>query len=236
MTLIDTTLSPAAEAFVAQAKADAERAFRVLRQTGALSSNGTIYAVERIPGHDLAVSLRDPGPWSENPAVVPVVHTFSGTIVSGPAGASEAFGFGKLLERRPELTTVVHVHSTHLGAWSQTHRPLPIRYVPVQRWTLANELPIYIDRRQAQVDFILDRLAENAHTPAILEANGGATVWGSRGLLATAEYIQLLEEGAQFQILAEALGGSKPFGPGVLAQQWRISGLTEQAQAAGLLP
>jgi ribulose-5-phosphate 4-epimerase/fuculose-1-phosphate aldolase len=236
MTLIDSTLSPSAQAFVAEAKTDAERAFRVLRQTGALSPNGTIYAVERIPGHDLIVSLRDPGPWSADPAVKPVVLTFGGTVVAGPAGASEAFGFGKLLERYPQLTTVVHVHSTHLGAWSQTHRPLPIRYVPVQRWTLANELPIYIDRRQEQVDFILDRLAENPHTTAILEANGGATVWGSRGLLATAEYIQLLEEGAQFQILAEALGGSKPFGPGVLAQQWRISGLTEQARAAGLLP
>jgi ribulose-5-phosphate 4-epimerase/fuculose-1-phosphate aldolase len=236
MTLIDSTLSPAALAFVAQAKADAERAFRVLRNTGALSSNGTIYAVERIPGHELAVSLRDPGPWAVDAAIKPVVTTFEGNVVSGPAGASESFGFGKLLERQPLLTTVIHVHSTHLGAWSQTHRPLPIRYVPVQRWTLANELPVYIDRRQEQVDFILDRLHENPHTPAILEANGGATVWGTRGLLATAEYIQILEEGAQFQILAEALGGSKPFGPGVLQQQWRISGLTDQARAAGLLP
>ena len=49
------------------------------------------------------------------------------------------------------------------------------------------------------------------------------------GLLATAEYIQILEEGAQFQILAEALGGSQPFGTGVLEQQWKMSGLTDEA-------
>jgi len=87
----------------------------------------------------------------------------------------------------------------------------------------------------AQVDFILERLAESASTPAILEANGGATVWGTRGFVKTIEYAQLLEEGAQFQQLAETLGGSKPFGPGVLEQQFALSGLTEQARAAGRL-
>ena len=35
----------------------------------------------------------------------------------------------------------------------------------------------------------------------------------------------LLEEGAQFQILGQALGGSKPFGPGVLEQQWKMGKL-----------
>jgi L-ribulose-5-phosphate 4-epimerase len=37
--------------------------------------------------------------------------------------------------------------------------------------------------------------------------------------------VLLLEEGAQFQILAAAIGGSKSFGPGVLQQQWRMGGL-----------
>jgi ribulose-5-phosphate 4-epimerase/fuculose-1-phosphate aldolase len=235
MTVIDSTLSISAAAFVAQATADAEHVFRVLRQTGTLSANGTIVAAERIPGHDLFVSLASPGPWARNQTVTPIVLRFDGTVVSGPATSGEAFGFGALLERQPTITTVVHVHSPHLGAWAQTHTPLPIRYVPVQRWTLANELPVYIDRRQTQVDFILERLRENPHTPAILEANGGATAWSTRGLLKTGEYIQLLEEGAQFQILAQAIGGSKPFGPGVLEQQWTMTGLIDQARASGLL-
>jgi hypothetical protein len=38
--------------------------------------------------------------------------------------------------------------------------------------------------------------------------------------------IILLEEGAHFQLLAAAaLGGSRPFGPGVLEQQWKIGKL-----------
>lgn len=235
MSLTDTALHPDVAAFVARTKADAERAFGILRSTGTLAINGTIQAVERVPGERLLVSLVQPGPFAPDQSLHPVVVTFDGVVVGEAYGVADPHNFAKLLAQRPEITTAVHIHSTYLGAWSQTHRPLPIRYVPVQRWTLANELPVYVDRRQSQTDFILERLAENASTPAILEANGGATAWGTRGFLATIEYIQLLEEGAQFQLLAEAIGGSKTFGPGVLAQQWKLSNLTEQARAAGLL-
>lgn len=208
--------------------ADAEHGFRVLRDTGTISANGTVAVAERLPDTDRYVQLTYPGPWALGQSVEPVVHPID--------ESGDGFGFGKLLARHPAITTAVHVHSPYLGAWSQTHKPLPIRYVPVQRWTLASEIPVYVDRTQSQIDFILDRLAENPHTPAILEANGGATVWGTRGLLPTLEYIQLIEEGAQFQTLAEHLGGSKPVGPGVLVQQWNMSGLTDTAKALGLLP
>jgi L-ribulose-5-phosphate 4-epimerase len=235
MTLVDNALSPKIQQFVAQAKADAEHAFRVLRQTGTLAINGTIQAAERIPNENLIVSLVQPGPFAADQAITPIVVTFDGTVVGGPQRGGDPHGFAKVLAQHPEITTAIHIHSTYLGAWSQTHRPLPINYVPVQRWTLSRELPVYVDRRQSQADFILERLAENPATTAILEANGGATLWGTRGFLNTVEYAQLLEEGAQFQLLAESLGGSKPFGPGVLEQQFALSGLTDQARAAGLL-
>jgi ribulose-5-phosphate 4-epimerase/fuculose-1-phosphate aldolase len=134
------------------------------------------------------------------------------------------------------VTTISHVHSPALGAWAQTLRTLTIRYVPVQRFQLIREIPIYIDRRQPEVDFILDEIAKNEHATAILEANGGATVWGKQGLLKTAEFILLLEEGANIQIAAEAIGGSRDFGPGVLLQQWKMSKLIEQARSLSLLP
>jgi hypothetical protein len=54
--------------------------------------------------------------------------------------------------------------------------------------------------------------------------------------LKTVEFIVVLEEGAQFQLLAEALGGAKEFGPGVLAQQWQMTGLVNAAREKGLLP
>jgi L-ribulose-5-phosphate 4-epimerase len=222
------------DAFVAAARDDAAHAFRVLRETGTLSANGTIAFAERIPGADAFVLLASPGPWAIDQTVQPKVVALDPASNEGAPG--DGFGFGKLLARHPEITTVAHVHSPYLGAWSQSHRDLPIRYVPVQRWTLGTVIPTYVDRTQSQIDFILDRLAIDPHTPAILEANGGATVWGKSGLLATAEYIQIIEEGAQFQILAQALGGSQEFGAGVLAQQWKMSGLTDEARKLGLLP
>jgi len=108
--------------------------------------------------------------------------------------------------------------------------------VPVQRFQLFREVPVYIDRRQAEVDFILDEIEKNPYTTAILEANGGSTVWGKQGLLKTAEFILLLEEGAKIQIDAEAIGGSRDFGPGVLRQQWKMSNLFDQARELSLLP
>ena len=138
---------------------------------------------------------------------------------------------------RIETDSLGEVHVPDDAYWgAQTQRSLPISYVPVQRFPLARELPVYIDRRQQEVDFILDKIAENPFNLAILEANGGSTVWGKQGLRATAEFILLLEEGAQLQLLAEALGGSRAYGPGVLTQQWTMSKLLGQARELGLVP
>jgi L-ribulose-5-phosphate 4-epimerase len=104
-------------------------------------------------------------------------------------------------------------------------RSCPLLYVPNRRFRFTSELPVYINRRQAEVDFILDAIEQDREVPGIVEANGGATVWSWKGLRDLTNNIVLLEEGAQFQILAAALGGSKPFGPGVLEQQWKMGKL-----------
>jgi len=226
-------LSPAALAFIEQTKAEAALAFEVFRETGTITANGTVGFVERIPGEEKLVSVNYPGPWQRDNALQASVSGFDGTVYLGKGAPGR---YTKLFEQHPHITTISHVHTPHLGAWAQTHRTLPIRYVPVQRFKLTRELPIYIDRRQQEVDFILDRLRENPYHTAILEANGGATVWGVNGLRDTAEFILLLEEGARIQIAAEAIGGSRDYGPGVLAQQYRMSGLTELARERGLLP
>jgi hypothetical protein len=105
----------------------------------------------------------------------------------------------------------------------------------VQRWTLAGVIPIHTGEPRDLAAFILDELIARPQTPAVIDGNGGAVVWGTGGLLATLEYLQLVEEGAQVQVLAQALGGSLPVGPGVLVQQWKMSGLEDQARAEGLL-
>lgn len=229
------TLSDTALAFVEKTVKQAQLAFDVLRETGSLTANGTVGFVERIPGEEKLVIVNDPGPFRKGQPLTPSVVGFDGTVYIGK-GNGGASRYLKLFRTHADVTSISHVHSPALGAWAQTHRTLPIRYVPVQRFHLFRELPVYIDRRQQEVDFILGEIEKNTHTRAILEANGGSTVWGKQGLQELAEFILLLEEGAKIQIDAEAIGGSRDFGPGVLRQQWKMSNLIDEARALSLLP
>ncbi len=233
-TSVDTEID--IDAFVAKVVEEAELAFEVFRDTGTITANGTVGFVERVPGEDKVVIVNYAGPFNKGKKLEATVAGLDGTLYSEKGNGRAALRYAKIFEQHPEITTVSHVHSPYLGAWAQTHRTLPIRYVPVQRFNLIRELPIYIDRRQQEVDFILDQIKLNPHNTAILEANGGSTVWGKAGLRKTAEFILLLEEGAQIQIRAEAIGGSRDYGPGVLAQQWKMAKIFEQAKSEGLLP
>jgi hypothetical protein len=116
---------------------------------------------------------------------------------------------------------VIHAHTRALGSWASAHKPFKIHYVPITRETVAKEFPVYIDRRQPEQDFIVDRLNEDPHIEAVVEANGGSTFWGD-GILKVSRRIVLIEEGALFQLNAQALGGSLGYGPGVLEQQWKM--------------
>lgn len=223
------------QAFIDQVLAEAEAAFTVFRETNTITANGTVGFIERVPGQELLVAVNYAGPWHYRQPLEATVSDFAGNVILGK-GKGGLGRYSKLFQQHADITTVSHVHTPYLGAWAQTHRTLPFHYVPVQRYQLARELPVYIDRRQAEVDFILEQIAANPFNLAILEANGGATVWGKQGLRATAEFILLLEEGAQIQLLADALGGSRPYGPGVLTQQWKMSGLYERATELGLVP
>ncbi|MCY1351042.1 hypothetical protein D9M69_372950 [compost metagenome] len=235
-----TTLDAQQSAFVDQAKRDFAKAYRVLKDTRTLTATNTYQAYLRLPDSELVVALHAPSPWADDEEIRAVVASYDGVVAldetvegSSPLSGSKAGGNGKryaaVFQNRPEVNVVIHVHTPYLGGWASAHRVLPIRYAASQRVTLARELPIYIDRRQPEADYIVEQIQANPHTPAILEANGGATFWGS-GIIQASKLILLIEEGAYFQGLAEIFGGSKEFGPGVLEQQWKMTGLWPQGQ------
>jgi hypothetical protein len=219
--------------FAAQVAEDARVAFTAFRETRTITANGTVMFIERVPGTDILVSVGYPGPFKPNAPLNPSIFSLDGTVYQGRGGGGR---YDKVFRQHPAITTLSHVHSPSLGAWAQTHKPFPFHYVPVQRFKLVRELPAYIDRRQEEQDFILDVLAANPRTPGIIEANGGSTVWGWKGLNDLADFIVLLEEGADIQIRASTIGGSQPYGPGVLRQQWKMAKLYDVARAEGLLP
>ena len=222
--MTDLANPPAAEL---QATVDAiarefEHANRVLKETRTLSATNTFQAIVRVPGKHLLVVLSAPDPFSHDQQVKAGVLAFDGSVLQGPPRT--AVGGGRYIEvfrNRAEVGAVIHVHTPYLGAWAGTHRTLPIRYAPAQRFTKVRELPNYIDRRPSEASFILDRLAEDATHFAILEANGGSTFWGA-SVTEVSKNILLYEEAAYFTALSETIGGSKEFGPGVLEQQWAL--------------
>ena len=236
MTTTESGLSQAIADFVENAARDAQKAFTVFRETGTVSANGTVNFVERVPGEEIAIALNEPGPWADDKTVKPIVATFDGTVLSGSGRAGFVTSYADVFRAHPEITTVVHIHTPWLGGWAQTHRTLPIRYAASQRLTLSREIPPHINRRQPASEFILERLQTDPHLVAIFEANGGANVIGRNGLLETAKFIVLLEEGAQFQAIAETLGGSAEFDPTNLEAQWSRSGLVDEARKLGLIP
>lgn len=126
--------------------------------------------------------------------------------------------------------------ASFVAAWAQTHRTFPINYVALNRHHLVRELPIYIDRRQPEVDFIVEQIRDDPDLFGILEANGGATVWGGGSVRELTDTIILLEEAAQLQLLAELAGGSRNYGPGVLRQNWTMTGLYERAKSLHRVP
>lgn len=220
-----TTLSRETIEFVLNAEKDARRAFRWLRETHTISSSGTVGIGLRIPGEDKLVTFGYAGPWEDDPDQ-PRTHVidFEGNSYWSGQPAGEA-RYVKLFRQHPDIQAISHVHTPHLGAYSQAHSALPLLYVPNRRFRFSAELPVYVNRRQKEVDFILDALAADGQVPGIVEANGGATIWSWKGIRDLVNTIVLLEEGARFQILAAAIGGSRPFGPGVLEQQWKMGKL-----------
>ena len=200
-----------------------------------MQPTGPSTSSNEYPAPKSPVALNDPGPWANDPSVSPVVATFDGEVLSGNGSAGFVTGYASVFRQHPEITSVVHIHTPWLGGWAQTHRTLPIRYAASQRLTLSREIPPHIDRSRSAGDFILERLEHDPDLVAIFEANGGVNVIGRSGLLDLAKFVVLLEEGAQFQAIAESLGGSVEFDPSNLAVQWGRSGLADEARRRGLI-
>jgi L-ribulose-5-phosphate 4-epimerase len=230
----DTVLPKAVTDFAAATIDAVGDVFTTFVETRTITASGTVNFIERVPGESYLVSVNYPGPFERAKPLSADVIGLDGTVHRGKALGARRFL--PVFLQHPGITSLCHVHTPNLGAWSQTHRSLPFTYVPVQRFHLVRELPVYIDRRQDEADFILDQLKLNPHTPGSLEANGGATVWGWNGLRNLAEFILLLEEGADIAIRAGAIGGSRDFGPGVLRQQWKMGNLLDTASRENLLP
>ena len=233
------SLSPSVITYFQHVKSEFEKCLRYLQASRTLTASNTLQAYVREPRTGYIIALHAPQPWDDG-LVRGVIASHDGEVLlneaqfeSSPLSDAQVSDRGRryaaVFQAYPHVNVVIHVHTAYLGGWAGAHRPLPLLYAASQRLTLARELPVYIDRTQPESAFISDCIRANPETPGLLEANGGATFWGA-GLSHLAQLILLVEEGAYFQTIAEQLGGLKDFGPGVLEQQWKMTGLWLQAK------
>ena len=171
--------------------------------------------------------------WDDGEAQGVGVTGFDGKAYLGkPQGGPGRYT--KIFQAHPRVTTVIHAHTPALGAWASAHRPLTIRYVPITRETVVKELPVYVDRRQQEQDFIVERIDESPHWEATVQANGGSTFWGD-GILKVGRRIQLIEEGAHFQLLAPGRWAARrPMGPAYSSSSGRWGSVPRDVADAAL--
>lgn len=117
---------------------------------------------------------------------------------------------------RPEVGAVIHTHSPHLTAFAVAGRPLPCRYEGLLRFGQAVDVPVvpWAPRGSpASVAGIGAALDEHPDTRALLLGNHGVLAFGADPA-STAGLVVALEEGAEAEWRASALGGSAQFPPG----------------------
>jgi L-ribulose-5-phosphate 4-epimerase len=186
---------------------------------GVMSHSGHGNLSARLAGERLLLgSTGSPG--RLDPEDLAVVG-FDGLNVDGRLESStrEIVGMHAVVYReRPGVGAVIHTHSPYLTAFAVAGRALPCRYEALLRFGQAEEVPVvpWAPRGSpASVEGIAETLRARPHTRAVLLANHGLLAFEA-GAGAAAGLVVALEEGAEAEWRATALGGSTPFPAGAL--------------------
>ncbi|MFE9834911.1 class II aldolase/adducin family protein [Streptomyces sp. NPDC005551] len=120
---------------------------------------------------------------------------------------------------RPHVGAVIHTHSPSATAFAVAHRPLPCRTEPMLRFGQPEEVPVVPwgpRGSDVSVRGIVDVLEQRPTTSAALLANHGLIVFGPDSV-GTAHLVVAIEESAEAEIAAAAIGGAVDFPEGALA-------------------
>ncbi len=192
------------------------KAAQALVQAQVMSHTGHINISARIDPERMLLSST--GLIAElRPDSLAVVR-LDGTVEHGQLSAStqEIVGMHTAVYRaRPHLGAVVHTHSPHVTAFALAHRPLPCRYEALLRHGQTEAVPVvaWAPRgSDASVHGIAEGLDEHPGSQAVLLANHGVLV-GGRSPMAAAKLLMVLEEAAEAELRAHAIGGARDLPP-----------------------
>ncbi|GAA2716387.1 MULTISPECIES: class II aldolase/adducin family protein [Streptomyces] len=119
---------------------------------------------------------------------------------------------------RPHVGAIIHTHSPAATAFAVAHRPLPCRTEPMLRFGQPEDVPVVPwgpRGSDVSVRGIADVLERRPTTAAVLLANHGLLVFGPDAA-AAGHLLVAIEESAEAEIAAAAIGGAVDFPEGAL--------------------
>lgn len=154
------------------------------------------------------------------PEQVAIVHQ-DGRVLQGKLRSSSTeiiTMHGIVYRKRPQVGAVIHTHSPASTAFAVANRPLPCRTEPMLRFGQAEDVPVVAwgpRGSDVSVRSIAQVLDDRPTTQAVLLANHGLMVFGPDPTSAAA-LLYAIEESAEAEIAARAIGGAVDFPPGAL--------------------
>ena len=136
----------------------------------------------------------------------------------GPENAEIIAMHSIIYKTRRTVGGVIHTHSPAATAFALAHRSLPCRAEPLLRFGQAEPIPVVPwGPRGSDVSIrgITEALEKSSTTAAVLLANHGLLVFGPDPL-ATAHLVVAIEESAEAELAAAAIGGAVNFPEGAL--------------------
>lgn len=188
----------------------------VLERSGVMSHTGHINFSTRIDGRRMM--LTSSGLIEELRAEALAVVDHDGKVEEGQLNAStrEIVGMhATVYRRREDVGAVLHTHSPHITAFALANRPLPCRYEALLRRGQPRDVPVapWAPRgSQEFFDGIAGALAAGDGTNALLLGNHGVLAFGASAMAAV-KLLIVLEEAAEVELGAAAIGGAKDIRP-----------------------
>lgn len=191
-------------------------AARILERSGVMSHTGHINFSTRID--DRRMMLTSSGLIAELRAETLAVVDFAGNVEEGRLNASTAEIVGMhaaVYRQREDVGAVLHTHSPHVTAFALANHPLPCRYEALLRRGQSGAVPVVPWAPRGSDEFfarITATLAAAGETNAVLLGNHGLLAFGSSAIAAV-KLVMTLEEAAEAELAAVAIGGAKDIRP-----------------------
>jgi L-ribulose-5-phosphate 4-epimerase len=147
---------------------------------------------------------------------------FDGQVLDGeltPENAEIVAMHSVVYKARRDVGAIIHTHSPAATAFALAHRSMPCRAEPLLRFGQAEDVPVVPwgpRGSDVSVRGIAEVLERHPTTSAVLLANHGLLTFAADPM-ATAWLVVAIEEAAEAEIAAAAIGGAVDFPEGALA-------------------